>query len=187
MNAENYDIKQMKQAWIEMGKALGIDMRPCDPDNFNKIKTSLERLRDRYRKACDFSIVGAIIFTILIFFMPSLREEYRLSVAITFAFVMLANAYAQYLLWRGVGKINPLIMPITQVSSMAKHYKKCHILYIILGSFVAIPWIAYFLYAIRRSGIRDTDGIVGGAIIGGICGLYGLWQYLRDYRNLNME
>ena len=76
-------------------------------------------------------------------------------------------------------------MSITQVSSMAKYYKKCHLRYILLGSLVAIPWIVYFIYAIHQSGVKDTDGIVMGAIIGGIAGLYGLWKYLKEYRNLS--
>lgn len=185
MNAENYDIEQMRKTWIEMGKALGMETPPSDTEKFNKMYTSLDRLRDRYRKGCDFSIVGTIIFTPFFFFMPSISDEYRIPVAITFVIVMLANAYALYWLWRGIGKINPLTMSITQVSSMAKYYKKCHLQYLLLGSLVAIPWIGYFIYAISRSGIRDTDGIVIGAIIGGICGLYGLWQYLKDYRNLS--
>lgn len=184
MKAENYHIEQMRKAWIEMGKALGMEAQPIDPDNMNRMNTDLDRLRDRYRKGCDWSIIGAIIFTVFIFFMPSLNDEYRVSVAITYALVMLANAYVLYWLWRGIGKINPLIMSITQVSSMAKYYKKCHLIYILLGSLVAIPWGVYFIYAISRSGIKDIDGIVIGGVIGGIGGLYGLWKYMKDYRNL---
>ena len=62
---------------------------------------------------------------------------------------------------------------------MAKYYKKCHLRYVLLGSLVAIPWIVYFMYATNRS-----EGIVMGAIIGSICGLYSLWKYLNDYHNL---
>lgn len=51
--------------------------------------------------------------------------------------------------------------------------------YILLGSLVAIPWIGYFMFATNSS-----ESIVIGAIIGGICGLYRLWQTLKEYRNL---
>lgn len=180
MNAENYDIEQMRKAWGEMGKALGIETPPSDPDNMNKMKTTLDKIRDGYRKGCDMSIVGVIIFTPFLFFMPSISDEYRISVAITFAIMGLANAYVLYWLWRGIGKINPLTMSITQVSSMAKYYKKCHLQYILLGSLVAIPWIGYFMFATGSS-----ESIVIGAIIGGIYGIYGLWQTLKDYRNLS--
>ena len=179
MNSKNLDIDQMRKAWIEMGKALGMETPPSEPDDMNKMKTSLDRIRDGYRKGCDISIVGTIIFTPFFFFMPSLRDEYRISLAITFAIMMLANAYVLYWLWRGIGRINPLTMPITQVSSMAKCYKKCHMQYILLGSLVAIPWIGYFMFATNSS-----ESIVIGAIIGGICGLYRLWQTLKEYRNL---
>ena len=63
---------------------------------------------------------------------------------------------------------------------MAKYYKKCHLQYVLLGSLVAIPWIVYFMIATNRS-----ESVVMGAIIGGICGLYGLWKYMKDYRNLS--
>lgn len=180
MNSQNFDIEHMRKAWIEMGKALGIETPPSYTDNMNKRNTDLDRLRDRYRKGCDLSIVGTIIFTPFFFLMPSLRDEYRISLAITFAILMLANAYALYWLWRGTGKINPITMSITHVSSMARYYKKCHLLYVMIGFPVAILWIGYFMFVTNRSG-----SIVIGSIIGGIFGLYGLWQYLKDYRNLS--
>lgn len=187
MNSKNLDIDQMRRAWIEMGKALGMDTPPSDPDNMNKMKTSLDRLRDRYLRGWGWSIVGAIIFTafFLFIFMPSIKDEYRISLAITYAIVMLANAYALYWLWIGTGKIKPLTMSITQVSTMAKYYKKCHLLYILIGFPVAVGWIGYFMFVVNRSQFRGTEGIVMGAIIGGIGGLYGLWKYMKDYRNLS--
>lgn len=180
MNSQNFDMEQMRKIWIEMGNALGMETPPGNPDNMNKMNTSLDRIRDRYRLGCDWSIVGAIIFMVFFFFMPSIRDGYRIPLAITYAIVMLANAYVLYWLWRGTGKINPLTMSITQVSSMAKHYKKCHLLYVMIGIPVAILWIVFFLFATDRS-----ESIVIGGIIGGIFGLYGLRQYLKDYRNLS--
>ncbi|MDE5997464.1 MAG: hypothetical protein K2G77_04545 [Muribaculaceae bacterium] len=184
MNSNNLDIEQMRKVWIEMGKALGMETPPSDPDNLNKKNTDLDRLRTRYMKGRDFSVLGAIIFPGFFFWMPSLGDQYRISVAITYVIVMLANAYVLNWFKRGLGKINPLTMPITQVSSMTKYYKKCHLQYILLGSFVAIQWIVYFLYALSHSGFKDIDGLIFGAIISGICGLFGLWKYMKDYRNL---
>ena len=184
MKAENYDIEQMRKAWIEMGKALGMETLPSDPYNLNNMNTALDRLRDRYRRGRDCSILGAVIFMPFLLFMPSLGSEYRIWVAITYTVVMLANAYSLNWLLQGIRKINPLIMSITQVSTMARYYKKCHLLYLLFGSFVAIPWIGYFIYTLSHSEFRGMDGIVMGAIIGGIGGLYGLWKYLKDYRNL---
>ncbi|MDE5849769.1 MAG: hypothetical protein K2H38_06485 [Muribaculaceae bacterium] len=180
MNSQNFDVEQMRKIWLEMGNALGMEMPPKDPDNLNKMRTSLDRIRDRYRLGCDWSIVGAIVFAAFFFFMPSLKDEYRIPLAITYVMVMLANAYALYWLWRGTGKINPLTMSITRVSSMAKYYKKCHLLYIMIGFPVAALWIVFFMYATDRS-----ESIIIGSIMGGIFGLYGLRQYLNDYRNLS--
>ncbi|MDE5814159.1 MAG: hypothetical protein K2H72_07730 [Muribaculaceae bacterium] len=180
MNSNNMDIEQMRKAWIEMGKALGMETSSGDPDNLNKMKTSLDRLCMRYMRGRDFSVLGAIVFPVFFFWMPSLGDEYRISVAITYVIVMLANAYTLNWFQRGLGKINPLTMQITQVASMAKYYKKCHIRYLLFGYLVAIPWIVYFIIATNRS-----ESIIMGAIIGGICGLYGLWKYLKDYRDLS--
>ncbi|MDE5793319.1 MAG: hypothetical protein K2I08_01200 [Muribaculaceae bacterium] len=184
MNSNNMDIDQMRKAWIEMGKALGMETLPDEPDNMNKKKTSLDRLCTRYMRGRDFTILATIIFPIFFFWMPSLGDEYKIPVAITYVIVMSANAYLLNWFQRGLGRIDPLTMPITQVSSMAKYYKKCHIRYLLFGYLVAIPWSIYFIYALSCSGFRSIDDLVFGAIIGGICGLYGVWKDMKDYRNL---
>ncbi len=184
MNSNNMDIEQMRKAWIEMGKALGMETLPDDPDKMNKMKTSLDRLYSRYLKGRDFSILATIIFPIFFFVMPSLGNVYRIPLAITYVIVMSVNTYILNWFLRGLGKIDPLTMPITQVSSMAKYYKKCHIRYLLFGYFIAIAWSIYFMFALSRSGFRDIDGLIFGAVIGGISGLYGVWKYFRDYRNL---
>lgn len=180
MNSKYVDIEQLRKAWVEMGKALGMETPPGDPDNMNKRNTDLDKLRTRYKKGWEWSIIGGIVFMSLFFWAPTINEEYRVSLAITCAIVMFSNTYALYWLWKGIGKINPLTMSISQVSSLAKHYKKCHLLYILIGFPVAALWIGYFIFVTNRS-----ESIVTGAIIGGIFGLYGLRQYLKDYRNLS--
>ena len=185
MNSNNLDIEQMRKAWIEMGKALGMETPQNDSCDMNKMHTDLDRLRTRYMRGRDFSILAIIIFPIFFFWMPSLGYEYKIPVAITYVIVMSANAYLLNWFQRGLGRINPLTMSITEVSSMAKYFKKCHIRYLLLGYFVSIPWAIYFMYALSRSGFRGIDGLVFGAIIGGISGLYGVWKYMKDYRNLS--
>ncbi len=184
MNTNNLDMEQLRKAWVEMGKALGMEEQPADPYNLNNLKTSLDRLRSRYMRGTIISIFGALIFSILIYFMPPLSDEYRFSVAISYAILMLANAYVLYWFWQVTGKIDPITMPISQVSSLAKYYKKCHLCYHFLGILATIPWIAYFFYALIRSGFIDMYVFITAAIIGGICGLRGLRIYLNDYRDL---
>ncbi len=180
MNSKNLDIEQMRKAWIEMGKALDMQTPHFDPDNMNKMNTDLDKLRTRYMKGRDLSIVSAVIFPILLLCVPSLNDEHRLSLAITFAVLALGNAYVLHWFWKGIGKINPLTMSITQISSMAKHYKKCHLLYNLIALPITILFLGYFLFAANRS-----EDIVIEIIIGGIGGLYGLWKYLNDYRQLS--
>ena len=180
MNSNDPDM-EVRKAWMEMGEALGMDKPQSDTDYLDKMHTDLDRLRLRYMTGRDWSVVVAVVFTVLLFLMPSLNDEHRLPVAVTFAVVMSANAYALNWFQRGIGKINPLTMSISQVSSMARYYKKSHLKYVLSGMLVAILWIEYFMYATDRS----FDSIAIGAVIGAICGLYSLWKYLKDYRNLS--
>lgn len=185
MNSKYPDIEQMRKAWMEMGKALGRETQPGDPDDMNRKNTDLDKLRTRYMLGRDWSVVGGIILILVFLWVPWLNDEYRLPLAISSCGLMSANAYALNWLWKETGKINPLAMSITQVSSMARHCKKCHLLYILIGFPVTMLWIGYFIYAVQRSEFKSIEGLVMGSIIGGIFGLYSLWQDLKDYRNLS--
>lgn len=184
MNTKDWDIEQMRKIWIEMGRALGMDIPQSGPDNLDDKKTALDRLRDRYRKGCDWSIVGTILFTLLFLFIPWINNNYRVSLTITYAIMMSANSYVLYWLWQGTGKINPLTMSITAVSSMAKYYKRCHLRYILIVLPIALLWVGYFAYVVSHSTFGSIGSIIIGFIIGGIFSLYGLWKDLKDYRNL---
>lgn len=185
MNSNNFDIDRMRKTWIGMGKALEMETPSSEPYNLNNMNTDLDELRMRYMKGCKSSVFCGIIFTVFIYFMPPLNDEYRLPVALSYAILLFANAYVLYWFRQGVSKIDPITMSISQVSSLAKYYKKCHLRYHILGTLATIPWIAYFIYTLIRSEFRAMEGIFIGIIIGGIGGLRGLWEYLSDYRNLS--
>ncbi len=96
MNSNNYDIEQMKKAWIEMGKVLRKDTPTSEPNNIDNMNTNLDKLRDRYRRGWEFSILGGIIFVIFLFWMPSLNNEYRLPIVISYAIFMFSNAIVLY-------------------------------------------------------------------------------------------
>lgn len=185
MNSEDHDMQNLRRVWIEMGKILGMKTPGDNPDRLNKMKTALDRLRDRYRRGCDWAIVGTIALTVIFLFIPWINDNYRVSLAITSALVMSANSYMMYWLWRGLMKIDPLTMSISQVSIMARHYKKCHLRYIMIGYPLAIIWVGYFMYVSSHSEFGNIEGIVIGGIIGSIFGFYGLWKDLRDFRNLS--
>lgn len=184
MDMNNMDLEHMRKAWVEMGKALGMDTPPSDPDDISKKKTALDELLLRYMKGRDFSLVGAIVFAIIFFSVPSLNDEYKRSMAISFAILMLANAYALNWFQKGIGKINPLTMSISKVASMAKYYRKCHLKYYMIAFPISLIWLGYFIYIVQGSDFRGNEGLVIGAIIGSIFTIYSLWKDLRDYRNL---
>lgn len=73
MNTENIDIEQMRKAWLAMGEGLGMKL-PTDnnPDNLNRKKTALDRLRDKYR--IFFTISLLMIFVSFMVFSRNLLE-----------------------------------------------------------------------------------------------------------------
>ncbi len=185
MNAENYDLEKMREAWIKMGDVLDVETQSNDPDNMYEKKTALDKLKDRYRLGCDWSIVGTVLITILFIFIPWINDNYRVSITISFAIVMSSNSYVLYWFWRGLGKINPLTMSITEVSEKANYYKRWHLRYYLIGLVIALLWVGYFAYVVSRSNTGSIESIVTGFIIGGILGFYSLWKDLKNYRNLS--
>ncbi len=184
MNTNNLDMEQLRKAWVEMGKALGMGTPPSDPDDMNKKKTALDELLLRYMKGRDFSVVGAIVFAIIFFFVPSLNNQYRIPLAISFVILMLANAYVLNWFQKGIGKIKPLTMSISEVASMAKYYRKCHLKYYMIAFPISLIWLGYFIYAVNQFDLRGNEGLVIGAIIGSLFTIYSIWKDLRDYRDL---
>ncbi len=48
MNAENYDLEKMREAWIKMGDVLDVETQSNDPDNMLEKKIALDYLHDLY-------------------------------------------------------------------------------------------------------------------------------------------
>ncbi len=184
MDRNYMDLEQMRKAWVEMGKALGMETPQGDPDEMKKQKTALDELLLRYMKGRDFSVVGAIVFAVIFFFVPSLNNQYRIPLAISFAILMLANAYVLNWFQKGIGKINPLTMSISEVASLAKYYRKCHLKYYMITFPISLIWLVYFIYAVQGPDFKGQEGLVIGAIIGSLFTIYSIWKDLKDYRNL---
>lgn len=180
-----FDIERMRKTWHEMDKTLTTDTPDENPNQFNNRQTSLDKLRNRYLRATISGIIAAVLFSMLLFHMPSLTGTHRYYAAASFALLMLVNAAITYRFWRGVSKIDPVAMSIHQVSSLSLYYKKWHLRYNLIIFPIGMVWIAYFIYLLRQSAFRSVDSIITGGLIGCICGLYALRKYLADYKKLS--
>lgn len=184
MNGNSIDMERMRKAWIEMGQALGMDMPQNYPSNMNNRNTALDRLRRRYLNGWKFSFTVGILLAVSIYFIPSLGDQYRISLIVAYLIIILSNGCVWHWLWKGLEKINPIKMPITQVCSMAKYYKKRHLLYNLVVCPIAILWSGCFLSALNDSLFSGMRGMIMGIILGCGFAFYGLWAYMRDYRDV---
>ncbi len=184
MNTENFELDQMRKSWMEMGKVLGRESLRSNPDNMNNMKTNLDKLRTRYLEGWKFSFIAGILLAAGLFLNPSINSEYRLPLGISYIILMLTNGFVLYRLWCGLEKIDPLTMPITQVCTLANHYKKYHMLYYLLFIPIVIVWSGYYMFALLSKEFGGMHSVVIGCILGGFSGLCAIFLYLRDYRNL---
>lgn len=186
MSRESTDIEQLKKAWMEMGTALGMHTpRVESPDKLNNMNTTLDKLRTRYRNIGISDVCGAIIFFPILRYADFLSVQFRSVVALSYAILLLILAGGIFWMWRGVGKIDPLTMTVSQVSEMALYYKKCHLRFVMAGFPLAACWIGYFAYCVSHSDFNAIGGIIVGGIVGGIIGFSALKKFMADYRDLS--
>lgn len=183
MNSENFDIEQMRKAWVEMGKALGT-ISNSDTEELDKKKTSLDRLRDRYHAfwiISAFMMVGGfLIFSKGVFVASNLN--FLLGVA--YAVYFLTAGAMDFWLWRGIGSINPLQMSVAEIARKSMFYRKRHLQFMIVLIPMAIGLIGFIGY-IFSSEKYFLNGMIVGAIVGAIIGTIQFRRFMAEYRNLN--
>lgn len=187
MNTENVNIEQLRKAWIEMGTALNMNThREITEDVLNR-KTTLDKLRDRYRNIGFGDICGAAIMFPILMYGGLLSESYRLPVSISFVALLLVLSGFIFWMWWGVGKINPVTMTVTQVSELALHYRKCHMRFVMIGFPIALCWVGYFTYSVIHTVADAIGGIIAGSVVGVMIGLKGLSRFMSDYKRLESD
>lgn len=185
MNNENFDIEQMRKAWSEMGKALG--MQPIPKNNSidlaNK-KTTLDRLRDRYLTFWIISLImvfaGFILFSRGIFVTNHLNFWLGCAYSIYF----LTASCMDFWLWKGIGSIDPLSMNITEISHKSVYYRKKHLQFMVILIPMAIALLCFTGY-VFSSEIYFLNGMITGVILGAIIGTIQFRRFMAEYRKLN--
>lgn len=175
--------QDMKSAWRETATSLQTenDRLLTEFRNGNPL-TSLERLRNRYRR---FAIMG---FTMIPFsFVFLLKNIFPMDggIWITLAFIVyfLTCGIMDTWLYRGLDTIDCLHMPVSEVIEKAHYYRKKHLQFIV----ILIP-MAIAIVCILANFTGWDENIMLGMIIGGsigfAIGLQQLFAFLRDYKNI---
>lgn len=185
MSSENFDIEQMRKAWVEMGKALG--MKPVsdhNPDNLNKKKTALDCLRDRYHVFWIISLLmvggGFLIFSGGIFVENQLNFWLGVAYAVYFLTVFGMDLW----LWKGLATIDPLRMSVAEIADRSMFYRKRHLLFMAILLPMAIALIGFTGY-VFSSEIYFLNGMVVGVVCGAIVGIMQFRKFMAEYRNLS--
>lgn len=185
MNIENQDIEQMRKAWIEMGKALGMQPAPFnDPGEMGSKKTALDRLRNRYRVFWIASLL--LSFGTFMFFSSRSIMDGRLYLwlGIAYAVYFLTAFCMDFWLYNGLGTINPLKMGVTEVAWKSAFYRKRHLQFMVVLIPMAIALIAFTGY-VFSSEMYFLNGLATGVILGLIIGIIQLRRFMTEYRNLS--
>lgn len=177
--------EDMKSAWRDTTRGLGASS-PSDEIvekiRIGKQSTTLDRLGARYFR---FVMLGVACTLLSFSFMliPDLHTYNPIWLTLAFAVYFLTCAIMDYWLYRGVGSIDCLRMPVSEVIAKARYYRKRHLQFIIclLPMAAAVVLLLAFYYSFEREIVLGM--LIGGAI--GVCiGLYQLRQFMLDYRSL---
>lgn len=187
MNTEINDLENIRKTWRKMGTAFNAESYCTSPEALNNKRTTLDRLRRRYMSFMILSISAGIIEFPIILHLGSLGflpDNLKWPVAISFMIMMLIEAGMDFWFWKGTGRICPLTMTVSELSSMALYYKKCHIKSIMVCAPMALGWIVFFIYAASLANFFPIFGIITGAAIGLFFGIRALKRFMAEYKSL---
>lgn len=184
MNKDNIDIEEMRKAWYEMGRALGIQTLPdSHSQDLARRKTALDRLRDRYLSFWVISLVmtvlGFLIFSRGVFVTNPLN--FWLGVAYAGYFLIVSSM--DFWLWKGLGQIDPLRLSVTETSAKSLFYRKRHLQFMAVLIPMAATLLCFTGY-VFSSEMFFINGMIAGAIIGLIIGTVQLRRFMSGYRKL---
>lgn len=185
MNKENIDIEQMRKAWIEMGKVLGMQSMPkSDTKDLDGKKTALDRLREKYQTFWIISLImafaGFLLFSRGLFVVSSLN----LWLGIAYAVYFITASSMDFWLWRGIGAIDPVRMSVSEISEKSMLYRKRHLQFMAILIPMAIALIGFTGY-VYSSEIYFLNGMIVGIVIGAIIGTIQFRRFMLQYRKLS--
>lgn len=173
----------MKSAWRETATSLQTenDRLLTEFKNGNPL-TSLERLRNRYRR---FAILGFTMLPLSCVFMLKSIFPIEGGIWITLSFIVyfLTCGFMDTWLYRGLDTIDCLHMSVSEVIEKARYYRKKHLQFVVILIPMAIALLCGLAYFTGWEEHILLGMIIGGSI-GFAIGLQQLFAFLRDYKNI---
>lgn len=173
----------MKSAWRETATSLQTenDRLLTEFRNGNPL-TSLERLRNRYRR---FAILGFTMLPLSCVFMLKSIFPIEGGIWITLSFIVyfLTCGFMDTWLYRGLDTIDCLHMSVSEVIEKARYYRKKHLQFVVILIPMAIALLCGLAYFTGWEEHILLGMIIGGSI-GFAIGLQQLFAFLRDYKNI---
>lgn len=173
----------MKSAWRETATSLQTenDRLLTEFKNGNPL-TSLERLRNRYRR---FAILGFTMLPLSCVFMLKSIFPIEGGIWITLACIVyfLTCGFMDTWLYRGLDTIDCLHMSVSEVIEKARYYRKKHLQFVVILIPMAIALLCGLAYFTGWEEHILLGMIIGGSI-GFAIGLQQLFAFLRDYKNI---
>lgn len=190
MNAELEDIKEineMKAIWAKLNERISHleeeNKRLANDIIKNRYKSSIDALKDRYKKFIALELIFAILIPLTLWFNPEVVEKYRMiAILYWFAFFAIEMVFDYYLLER-VKDMDIYEDSISEIGQKALANWKLHKLEIMLGFPLAIGAAVLYGFAIDANEFIFM-GMGAGALVGAIIGFRQLMRFRRDYRNL---
>lgn len=184
-NNDNIDLEQMRHAWVEMGKAMGMQSLPAsNPESFGKKKTALDRLRDKYLAFWIISSLMAVGGFLLFSRTLVVDSGLGLWLGVAYAFYFLTVASMDFYLWRGIGSIDTLMMDVADISRKSMFYRRRHLQFMAILIPMAIALLGFTGY-VYFSEIYFFNGMIVGIIAGAIIGTIQFRRFMAEYRRLS--
>ena len=178
------DIEEMTEMWNRLDEKLSLLVKENSSLSRqireSKLKTSRERLINRYWGFIILEAIWIILFPLMICYNPFVLDKYRVVTAIYWSlFFALEMGVDIYLMTR-LRQIDVFNQTVDEISARAADTWKIHKLSIIIGLPLAIGAVILFAASVGANKEMMT-GIFFGLGIGVVIGLLQLRKFLRDY------
>lgn len=144
--------------------------------------TALQSLAQRYRRFALLSLM-MLVYTPLLSLGHIFPEEGKVWIVALGCVYFMTASLMDLWLYRGIKGIDLAEMSVSEVLERAMFLRKRHLQFILVLLPLAFMWIALIV-----SYVTDDRfflwGIITGAAVGFIIGLYHLARFLDDYRSL---
>lgn len=180
--------EEIKKTWEEASRKF---YRPT-PEEFEnmyreKKETALERLAAKYRRFSTMSLVMTILSCFWMFSPAHFSSgDMKYIVAIVMMAYFATCSLIDFGLYRGVSSINCFEMPVNEVISRARYYRKQHLLSMIFLIPFALLVFGVMVYAFNADKYLIYS-MCAGLIVGLLIGYRKFREFMDEYKIVSKE